>query len=102
MPRLSDPERRNALYQRLVPMGPGCVKTCAAENALNCFLFVPVSTVDCQCCCCLFKRNRDKISTCKFDIGVLPVLGQERFGSSPLKHDDLIARKTEYTASRMK
>jgi hypothetical protein len=50
--------------------GPGCVKTCASRECAE--LFSPLSPFDCDCQCCSFpiQGNRDKITTCKFDVGV--------------------------------
>src|ERR1700687_2193196 len=49
---------------------PGCVKTCASRECAE--LFSPLSPVRlcCQCCSFPIQRNRDKISMCKFDVGV--------------------------------
>jgi hypothetical protein len=51
-------------------MGPGRVKTCVPRECAE--LFSLLFPFDCECQCCSFpiQRNRDKISTCKFDIGV--------------------------------
>src|SRR3981081_2314912 len=51
-------------------MGPGCVKTCASRERAE--LFSPFSSFDHdgQCCSFLIQRNRDKLSTRKFDVGV--------------------------------
>src|ERR1700694_2501977 len=51
-------------------LGPGCVKTCARRECAE--LFSPLSPVRlcCQCCSFPIQRNRDKISMCKFDVGV--------------------------------
>jgi hypothetical protein len=51
-------------------MGPGCVKTRASRECAE--LFSPLSPFDrdCQCCSFPIQPNRDKISTCKFDVGV--------------------------------
>jgi len=50
--------------------GPGCVKTCASSECAE--LFSPLSSFDYNCQYCSFpiQYNRDKISTCKFDVGV--------------------------------
>src|ERR1700692_2792793 len=49
---------------------PACVKTRASRECAE--LFSPFSSLDCDCQCCSFpiQRNRDKISTRKFDLGV--------------------------------
>ena len=55
----------------------GCVKTCASRERAE--LFSPFSSFDCDCQCCSFpiQRNRDKISTCKFDVGVFTQAGSK-------------------------
>jgi len=70
---------QNALYQRLVPMGPGCVKTCARRECAELFSLLSPFDCDCQCCSLPIQRNRDKISTCKFDIGVFTQSGSRAF-----------------------
>jgi hypothetical protein len=47
---------------------PGCVKTCASRECRE--LFSPSFDCDCQCRSFPIQRNRDKISTRKFDVGV--------------------------------
>jgi hypothetical protein len=56
-------------------MGPACVKTRASRECAE--LFSPFSSFDCDCQCCSFpiQRNRDKISTRKFDVGVFKQAG---------------------------
>jgi hypothetical protein len=55
--------------------GPACVKTCASRECAE--LFSPFSSFDCDCQCCSFpiQRNRDKLSTRKFDVGVFAQAG---------------------------
>src|SRR5229473_4839663 len=48
--------------------GPGCVKTSASRECAE--LLSPFSSCDCQCCSFPIQRNRDKISTRKFAVGV--------------------------------
>jgi hypothetical protein len=56
---------------------PACVKTRASKECAE--LFSPFSSFDCDCdCqCCSFpiQRNRDEISTRKFDVGVFTQAG---------------------------
>jgi hypothetical protein len=56
-------------------MGPACVKTRASRECAE--LFSPFSSFDCDCQCCSFpiQRNRDKLSTRKFDVGVFTQAG---------------------------
>jgi hypothetical protein len=51
------------------------VKTRASRECAE--LFSPFSSFDCDCQCCSFpiQRNRDKISTRKFDVGVFTQAG---------------------------
>src|SRR5712664_4234805 len=65
-------------------MGPGCVKTCT--NGEGAELFSPSSSFDGngQCCSFPIQRNRDKISTRKFDIGVFTQPGSQ---SDPASRD---------------
>src|SRR5258705_13325372 len=58
-------------------MGPTCAKTRASrECAESCS---PFSSFDCDCQCCSFpiQRNRDKLSTRKFDVGVFTQAGSK-------------------------
>src|ERR1700716_1620435 len=64
-----------------------CVKTCASRERAE--LFSPFSSFDHdgQCCSFLIQRNRDKLSTRKFDVGVFTQpgpttdIGSQRRGS---------------------
>jgi hypothetical protein len=51
-------------------LGPARVKTRASRECAE--LFSLFSSFDCDCQCCSFpiRRNRDKLSTRKFDVGV--------------------------------
>jgi hypothetical protein len=53
-----------------VAFDPGCVKTCASRECAELFSLLSPFECDCQCCTFPIQRNRDKISTCKFDVGV--------------------------------
>src|SRR5229473_6632006 len=72
-------------------LGPGCVKTCASRECAE--LFSPLSPFDSDCQCCSFpiQRNRDKISTSKFNVGVF---------TQPGSDSDLGARSREVRFSR--
>ena len=56
-------------------LGPACVKTRASKECAE--LFSPFSSFDCDSQCCSFpiQRNRDEISTRKFDVGVFTQAG---------------------------
>src|SRR3982074_989241 len=56
---------------------PGCVKTCASRERAE--LSSPFSSFDHdgQCCSFLIQRNRDKLSTRKFDVGVFTQPGSK-------------------------
>jgi hypothetical protein len=71
---------------RFVEIDPGCVKTCASRECAE--LFSPLSPFDrdCQCCSFPIQRNRDKISTCKFDIGVFTQPGSKAEVTRPRNH----------------
>jgi hypothetical protein len=58
-------------------LGPAYVKTCASRECAE--LFSPFSSFDCDCQCCSFpiQRNRDKLSTRKFDVGVFTQAGSK-------------------------
>ena len=69
-----------------VSQGPGCVKTCASRECAE--LFSPFSSFDCDCQCCSFpiQRNRDKLSTRKFDVGVFTQPGSKTEVSPLARH----------------
>src|SRR5216684_4367658 len=50
--------------------GPGCVKTCASRECAELFSVLSPFYCDWQQCSFPIERNRDNISTCKFDVGV--------------------------------
>src|SRR5712692_8762007 len=50
--------------------GPGCVKTCASRECAELFSVLSPFYCDWQQCSFPIERNRDDISTCKFDVGV--------------------------------
>src|ERR1700681_1996602 len=49
---------------------PGCVKTCASRECAELFSVLSPFYCDWQQCSFPIERNRDNISTCKFDVGV--------------------------------
>src|SRR5258706_5067927 len=51
-------------------MGPGCVKTCTSRECAELFSLFASFDGDCQSGSFLIQRNRDKLSTRKFDVGV--------------------------------
>jgi hypothetical protein len=64
--------RKHLLRASISPFDPGCVKTCASRECVELSSLLSPFDCDCDCECCSFpiQRNRDKSSTCKFDIGV--------------------------------
>src|ERR1700730_6956285 len=50
--------------------GPGCVKTCTRSERAELFSLFSSSDGDWQIASFLIQRNRDKLSTRKFDVGV--------------------------------
>jgi hypothetical protein len=50
--------------------GPGCVKTCTRKERAELFSLFSSSDGDRQITSFLIQRNRDKLSTRKFDVGV--------------------------------
>src|SRR6266850_8339190 len=49
---------------------PGCVKTCTSRECAELFSFFSSFDGDCQSGSFLIQRNRDKLSTRKFGVGV--------------------------------
>src|SRR5258707_6239181 len=49
---------------------PGCVKTCTSRECAELFSLFSSFNGDCQSGSFLNQRNRDKLSTRKFDVGV--------------------------------
>ena len=50
--------------------GPGCVKTCTRRECAELFSLFSSFDGDCQSGSFVIQRNRDKLSTRKFDVGV--------------------------------
>src|ERR1700694_867748 len=50
--------------------GPGCVKTCTSRKCAELFSLFSSFDGDCQSGSFVIQRNRDKLSTRKFDVGV--------------------------------
>src|ERR1700687_6017239 len=73
---------------------PGCVKTCASRECAE--LFSPLSPVRlcCQCCSFPIQRNRDKISMCKFDVGVFTQPGPKGEVELHRSRSHMILRKS--------
>src|SRR5258705_9002002 len=57
--------------------GPGCVKTCTSRECAELFSFFSFFDGDCQSGSFLIQRNRDKLSTRKFGVGVFTQPGSE-------------------------
>jgi len=58
--------------------GPGCVKTCTSRECAELFSLFSSFDGDCQSGSFLIQRNRDKLSTRKFDVGVFTQPGSKR------------------------
>jgi hypothetical protein len=54
---------------------PGCVKTCPSRECAELFSLFSSFDDDCQSGSFVIERNRDKLSTRKFDIGVFTQAG---------------------------
>ena len=54
---------------------PGCVKTCTSGECAELFSLFSSFDGDCQSGSFLIQRNRDKLSTRKFDVGVFTQAG---------------------------
>ena len=59
------------------PMGPGCVKTCTRGERAELFSLFSSSDGDWQIASSLIERNRDKLSTRKFGVGVFTQPGSK-------------------------
>jgi hypothetical protein len=57
--------------------GPGCVKTCASRECAELFSVLSPFYCDWQQCSFPIERNRDNISTRKFDVGVFTQPGSK-------------------------
>src|SRR6266436_1676466 len=79
----------------------GCVKTCASRECAE--LFTPLSALDrdCQCCCFPIQRNRDKISSCKFDIGVFTQAGPAADVATGQHRPEIRACAASWTGSEL-
>src|SRR3984893_13776892 len=71
------PRSRSAISSRswwiellLTSPASDCVKTCASRECAELFSPLPPFDCDCQRCSFPIQRNRDKNSTCKFDVRV--------------------------------
>jgi hypothetical protein len=58
-------------------LGPGCVKTCTRRERAELFSPFSSSEGDWQIASFLIQRNRDKLSTRKFDVGVFTQPGSK-------------------------
>jgi hypothetical protein len=67
-------------------MGPGCVKTCTRRERAELFALFSSFDDDWQSASFLIQRNRDKLSTRKFDVGVFTQPGSKTV-LTPLKWD---------------
>src|SRR5260370_39718554 len=106
--------------KRMSLLGPGCVKTCMSRERAE--LFSPVSSFDgdWQSCSFPIQRNRDRISTGKFDVGVFtqprsiasdwpraghfrstPNNGHHQNQSACLKRADIVAKVENRTTQKI-
>src|SRR5258705_13847634 len=58
-------------------LGPGCVKTCTSRECAELFSLFSSFDGDCQSGSFVIQRNRDKLSTRKFDVGVFTQPGSK-------------------------
>jgi hypothetical protein len=72
-------------------LGPGCVKTCTSRECAELFSLFSSFDGDCQSGSFLIQRNRDKLSTRKFDAGVF---------TQPGSSTDLAAPKFDFRSSK--
>jgi hypothetical protein len=71
---------------RMSALGPGCVKTCTSRECAELFSLFSSFDGDCQSGSFLIQRNRDKLSTREFDVGVF---------TQPGSRADLSARQLD-------
>jgi hypothetical protein len=57
--------------------GPGCVKTCTSRECAELFSLFSSFDGDCQSGSFVIQRNRDKLSTRTFDVGVFTQPGSK-------------------------
>jgi hypothetical protein len=67
---LSGEERKSNFGAVRSVKDPGCVKTCTSRECAELFSLFSSFDGDCQSGSFLIQRNRDKLSTRKFDVGV--------------------------------
>src|SRR6266851_4277506 len=58
-------------------LGPGCVKTCTSRECAELFSLFSSFDGDCQSGSFVIQRNRDKLSTRKFNVGVFTQPGSK-------------------------
>src|SRR6266436_1215255 len=84
-------------------MGPGCVKTCTNGECAELFSLFSSFDDDCQSGSFLIQRNRDKLSTCKFDVRVFTQPGSIAVRATsaglPLSSADRSAGEANWTAA---
>src|SRR5712692_10182518 len=61
---------KHLLAASISPFDPGCVKTCTSRECAELFSLFSSFDGDCQSGSFVIQRNRDKLSTRKFDVGV--------------------------------
>src|ERR1700676_284780 len=80
-------------------LGPGCVKTPTSNLCTELFSLFSSFDGDCQSCSFLIQRNRDKLSTRKFDVGVFTQAGSFSTEAGALRHVRFTPLATELRTS---
>src|SRR5712692_11819455 len=81
---------KHLLAASISPFDPGCVKTCTSRECAELFSLFSSFDGDCQSGSFVIQRNRDKLSTRKFDVGVF---------TQPGSSTDLTAPKCDFRSS---
>ena len=69
--------RKHLLLASISPFDPGCAETCTRRERAELFSLFSSSDGDWQIASFLIQRNRDKLSTRKFDVGVFTQPGSK-------------------------
>ncbi len=83
---LRKPFARQVLLNAIGKAVAGCVKTCASRECAELFSVLSPFYCDWQQCSFPIERNRDNISTCKFDVGVFTQPGSKTEVSGLARH----------------
>src|SRR5712692_3710981 len=68
---------KHLLAASISPFDPGCVKTCTSRECAELFSLFSSFDGDCQSGSFVIQRNRDKLSTRTFDVGVFTQPGSK-------------------------